>query len=166
MFRVALIAYLSTTTVLGPLLCCCNAQQLFSMMDGSKCCGNPTARHSDAEPARNTTHGHHHGHAHHHHEHSPVKATSKSDQAPAQNEHDGHNCPCGKHHASMVAAVVTSGVQLKAVELQTQPPQFVLVDLLPVLTALDAEYASMIAKLRPANLYGREILRAYQIMRC
>ena len=165
MFRVALIAYLSTTTVLGPLLCCCNAQQLFTMVEVSKCCGKSGRVHSNAKDSEHAAHDHHHGHAHHHHEHSPVEHTSKTDPAPTHDEHDGQNCPCGKHHASLVAVAVTDGVQLKAVELQSQT-WLIVVALLPLLSDFDADYASMIAQNRPADLYGREILRAYQIMRC
>jgi hypothetical protein len=66
----------------------------------------------------------------------------------------------------MVAAVVVDGVQWKAVELQFQT-WFVLADLTPsVLPEFDSAKASMLANIRPADLYGRELLRAYQIMRC
>ena len=164
MLRVVLIAYLSLTTVLGPALCCCNAQQLISVVDGSKCCGVPGARRSDAQLANDDGHSHHPGHAHHRHEHSPARDVAKTEPSPVRHEHNKENCPCGKHHASMVAAV-TDSVKVKAVELQNQT-WFVLVSLLPVLPEFDAEKASMIAHRRPADLCGREILRAYRIMRC
>jgi len=157
MFRVVLTAYLSLTTVLGPALCCCNVQQLFSMVNGSKCCGKPVARHSDAKLAQ------HAAHDHHRHEHSPAKDASKSEQPPAH-EHDGQNCPCGNHHAKLVAAV-TGDVQSKAVEMQNQTWS-VLVTIFPVVPKFDVHEASIIAHLRPADLYGREILRAYQTLRC
>ena len=162
MFRVALIAYLSLTTVFGPLLCCCNAQQLLSATDGlKKCCGKSAVLDTEAHAA----HAHHHGHAHHGHAHSPAEKTPESKQAPLNNEHDGQDCPCGKHHASLVATVAAEGLQLKAVEWHAQT-WFVLITLLPKLPRIDAESASLIAQIRPADLYGREILRAYQIMRC
>ena len=164
MFRVALIAYLSLTTVLGPALCCCNAQQLFSVVNGSSCCGKLVAQHSDAKTAQHAAHDHHDGHAHHRHESSPAKDTSKSEQAPVSHDHDGQNCPCGRHHASLVAAVADS-VQSKAVEMQNQTWS-VLVAILTVVPEFDVREASINAQLRPADLYGREILRAYQILRC
>lgn len=165
MFRVALIAYLSLTSVLGPLLCCCNAQQLLSATDGSKkCCGKSAALHSESHAAEHVAHAHSHGHVHHSHSHSPVDNTPEPEQAPLNDDHDGQDCPCGKHHASLVAAAVTGGVQMNAGELQTQT-WFVLVALLPG-PEFNAENASILAQIRPANLYGREILRAYQIMRC
>lgn len=165
MFRVALIAYLSLTTVLGPVLCCCNAQQLFSLVEGSKCCGRRVAQDSDAQLAHEDGHDHHHGHAHHRHEHSPAPEVAKTAPTPVPHEHDKENCPCGKSHVSMVAAAVTDGVQVKAVQIHNQT-WFVLVSVMPVLPEFDAEYASIFAHLRPADLYGREMLRAYQIMRC
>jgi hypothetical protein len=163
MFRVVLIAYLNLTTVIGPALCCCNAKQLVSMANGSKCCGKPAARRSDAQLAHDDGHDHHDGHAHHRHEHLPAKGT-KSNQAPVPHEHGGQNCPCGKHHANLVAAV-TDGVQAKAVEMQNQTC-FVLVSILPVVPEFDVHEASINAHRRPADLYGTEILRAYQILRC
>lgn len=157
MFRVVLIAYLSLTTVLGPLLCCCNARQLFSLVEGSKCCGKPVVQGSDAPLAHADAHDHnHHGHAHHRHEHSPTSDTPKSEQVPVPHEHDGQNCPCGKHHANLVA-LVTDGVKVRAVEIQYQS-WFVLVTLLPVMPEFDVHEASIDACLRPADLYGREML--------
>ena len=164
MFRVALIAYLSLTTILGPSLCCCNSQQLFSLVAGLKCCGKPVAPRSDAELVQVERHAHHHGFAHHRHEHSPAPASAKTDPAPVRQEHDEENCPCGKHYASMVA-VVTDGVPIKAVEMRN-PTGFVPDSLLPVLSESDLENVSLIGPRRHADLYGREMLRAYQIMRC
>lgn len=164
MFRASLIAYLALTTVLGPVLCCCNAQRLFLSVEGTKCCGKPVVQGADAQAAHEDGHEHHHGHAHHQHEHSPAPDVANPEPAPVRHEHDEENCPCGKHHASMVAAV-TDSVKLKSVETQNQT-WFVLVSLLPVPSEFDAENSSIIAHRRPADLYGREMLRAYQIMRC
>ena len=164
MAHLALVAYLSLTTVLGPALCCCNAQQLFSVFNGSSCCGRPVARSSDVHAAQHAAHDHQHGHAHHHHGTSPKKDPSQSKQRPMPHDHDGQNCPCGRHHASLVAAV-TDSIQSKAVEMQNLTWS-VLVTNSPVLPEFDAQEASINAQLRPADLYGREILRAYQILRC
>lgn len=166
LFRVALITYLSLTTVFGPLLCCCNAQQLLSATDGLKiCCGKSADLKSEAHSGERAAHAHRHAHADHSHSHSPAGKTPEPTRAPLDNEHDGQDCPCGKHHASLVATVAAEGLQLRAVEWHAQT-WFVLVALLPNLPKVDAESASLIAQMRPAVLYGREILRAYQIMRC
>ena len=135
------------------------------MVQGSKCCGRSAIAQAHAKTSEHHVHGHHHGHAQSHHEHPPAPGAGESEQAPANNEHDGQNCPCGKHHASLVATAVTNGIQLKAAELPALT-WHVVVAMLPVLSEFDADYASMIAQNRPATLYGREILRAYQIMRC
>jgi len=165
MFRVALIAYLSLTTVFGPALCCCNARQFFGARDGSQCCGKPAALHSDAPTDHHAVHDHHCGQAHHQHEQASASSASEPKQSPAENEQDGQNCPCGNHHASLVAAAISGGVRLNVDELQTQT-WFVLVAPLPVLPEYDAAQASRSAHLRPVGLYGREMLRAYSIMRC
>ncbi len=159
MIRVALIAYLSLTMVLGPLLCCCNAQQLLSTHDGpKKCCGKSAAPHFDGSTAKRLAHNHHHPH-------SSSKDSSKSDPAPAPDEHDGQNCPCGKHHANLVATAESGGIQSKVAELPVLTWHVALATL-SVRFGFDTDCVSMIAKNRPAILYGREILRAYQVMRC
>jgi hypothetical protein len=163
MFRLALIAYLSLTTVLGPLLCCCNAQQLATFVGGSQCCGKRVAQQTAPENTEHAGHSYH-GHSHHKHEHSPETEPSQSKQAPVPHKHNGQNCPCGKHHASLVAAA-TNIVQLNAVELQAQTWN-VLVAILPVAVDFEEQTASINTHLRPAKLYGREMLRAYSIMRC
>lgn len=164
MIRVVLIAYLSLATVLGPALCCCNAQQLFSMGNGSTCCTRAVLRHSDAENTQNASHHHHHANAQHHHEHSTAKDTSKSDQRTAPRKHGGSSCPCGKHYASLVAAL-TDGPPSNAGEVQNQKWS-VLVAALPAMPAVAVLETFVLAHRGPAKLYGREILRAYQILRC
>jgi len=158
MFRASLVVYLTLATVLGPVLCCCNAQRLFSSVEGSKCCRKGSA----AQVAHNDAHDH--GHAHHEHQHPPTPDAANSQSAPVRHEHDDESCPCGKHHVSLVVAV-PAGMQLKAADLQT-PTWYILVALLPALPEIDAQNSSINAQVRPADLYGREILRAYQIMRC
>lgn len=166
MFRIALIAYLSLTTVLGPLLCCCNAQQLLSATDSpKKCCGKSAALKSEVHAGEHAALAHRHAHTHQSHSQSPAENTPESKQGPLTNEHDGRDCPCGKHHTSLVATVAAKGLPLKTIESLTQTWQ-VLVILLPQQPRIDAESASLIAQIRPADLYGREMLRAYQIIRC
>jgi len=132
------------------------------MVNGSQCCGKPVAQQTDAKKANGA--GHHHGQTGHCHEHSPVEEAPTSEQAPVPSEHDGQNCPCGKHHAKLVAAA-TNLVQLNTIELQDQPWN-VLVAVLPEAALFAPQAASINSHLRPAKLYGREMLRAYQIMRC
>ena len=161
MLRVALIAYLSLTTVLGPALCCCNVQQLSTLVDGPKCCGKPADRRSNVETADAI---HEHGHAGHHHRHVSPKLATEAEQVPVPHKHDGEKCPCGKHHANLVAAI-TGSVQSVVGEIQHQTWS-ILVAALPVIAEFEVKTASISTHQRPADLYGREMLRAYQIMRC
>ena len=162
MLKIALIAYLCLTTVLGPALCCCNAQQLFSMAEGAKCCGERELR--ELPGPQPLAHCSHHGHAHHRHEKPMAKDSDKTDKLPpAGHNHDKQNCPCGEHHAKLVAAV-TNVAHYNGGDLQGQTWSFLAVAT-PTLPVFDGHLAVLIAA-RPAHLYGREILRAHQIMRC
>jgi hypothetical protein len=164
MLRVAVIAYLSLATVLGPSLCCCNARQLFSLVEtsGSHCCGKPSTGVSAS--AHNHSHKHHHGHEHvaENHFKSPAPV-ERSPQTPC--EHDNQDCPCGNRQASLIATATSEGTSVQALELQSQFFNQLAVDL-PVLPEFDVKAASATAHIRPADLYGREMLRAYQTMRC
>lgn len=164
MFRVALIACLSVTTALGPALCCCNAQQLFSMVARTSCCGkSPTAPDQDAALAEQGAHAHCLGH--HGHKHPPGKDAANTNVDPVSHEHDGQNCPCGNRQAGQVATSTENG-PLKVLEFKAQT-WLVPAAILPAsLSEFDALKASSLDRDRPADLFGREMLRAYQIMRC
>ena len=161
MLRVALIAYLGLTTVLGPLLCCCNAQQLFVLVAGTTCCGKLAQR--DVPVPKPHDHCSHHGHSHHPHD-SPVAKDNETSGLPSgEQRHDKHDCPCGEHHAKLVA-VVTDVAHWNGGDLIGQPWSALAVSTfgLPEFGGYLADHTAGI----PAHLYGREILRAYQIMRC
>ena len=164
MLRVAVIAYLSLTTVVGPALCCCNARQLFSFVEasGNHCCGKPAKE--VAAPSHSHSHKHHHGHEHvaDHHPDSPAPV-ERSPQTPC--EHDNQDCPCGNRQATLVATAAGERTNVQALELQSQFFNHPAVDL-PVLPEFDLTEASTTAHIRPADLYGREMLRAYQTLRC
>ncbi len=161
MLKIAVIAYLSLTTVLGPALCCCNAQQLFSILEGSTCCGKlASGEISESEPY---SHCSHHGHAHHRHEHPATTGNDTTDDLPpAGHQHDKQDCPCGEHHATLVAA--TDAANWNRTDLLSQT-WFELALATPALPEFGGPKAVLVVA-TPAHLYGREMLRAYQIMRC
>ena len=162
MLRVAFIAYLCVTTVLGPSLCCCNAQQLVAMVEGIKCCGK-RAHKEISVPER---HGHCSHHADAHHRHAPPNAKdteTRNELPPAGHQHDKQNCPCGEHHAKLVASL-TNVVHGNGGDLNGTALTILAVGT-PALPALHGDSAVLTAT-RAAHLHGRELLRAYQIMRC
>jgi len=162
MLRVAFITYLCLATVVGPSLCCCNARQLVAMVEGVKCCGKRA--HAEVTAPQRHDHCSHHGHAHHRHE-APEVPTSETtkDIPPAGHQHEKQNCPCGEHHANLVAAL-TDVAHWNGGDLKNS-----ILDGLANGTLASPEVHGSLAVStsgRPAHLYGREMLRAYQIMRC
>lgn len=162
MLRVAFIAYLCVTTVLGPSLCCCNAQQLVAMVEGAKCCGKPA--HKELSVPEPRGHCSHHTDAHHRHAKPEAKDTEKSsDLPPAWHQHDKQSCPCGDHQAKLVATL-TNAVHGNCGDLNCTGLPILEVGT-PALPELHGDLA-VLAAARATHLYGRELLRAYQIMRC
>jgi hypothetical protein len=160
MFRFALIAYLSFTTVLRPALCCCTVEQF---LPGSECCSGTGSSQADAEHASHKTHKNCHGHA------KPQKQTiaekhTQSDGQSTPCDQDGKNCPCGKRFASM-AIKASASFQTTHDEAQVQawPAHFLILAETP---SIDTQHVSLLAQSRQSDRYGREMLRAYQIMRC
>jgi hypothetical protein len=157
MFRVAFIAYLSLATVFGPLLCCCNMQRLLGSPTNRSCCQPQVecrkAQHcKSCERHRSNSQGE-----------NDAQATENSSH---RHDQPGGECPCGRRHATMLASGENSqSLSYSTINLPTfQWP--LSIDSLPVHASVEASITSMIAKFRPADLYGREILRAYQILRC
>jgi hypothetical protein len=65
----------------------------------------------------------------------------------------------------LVAIPSGEGAHGQAPELQIQFFNYLAVDL-PVLPELDVREAATTARVRPVDLFGREMLRAYQTLRC
>ena len=157
MFRVAFIAYLSLATVFGPLLCCCNMQRLLGSPTNRYCCQRQVECHKSQ-------------HCKSCERHRSNSQSEKDAQATENSSHrhapPGGECPCGRRHATMLASGGSSqSLSHSTIDIPTL--QWPLpIDTLPVQASVVASITSMIAKFRPADLYGREILRAYQIMRC
>lgn len=157
MFRFVLTAYLSLIAAFGPALCCCSLDHLAGMGAGDRCC---VAKKPD-------DHHHEHvgdGHTHHHHAHAPTPAVAQRENVAAgtpQVSSDRH-CECNRDVAQ-VPGLPRDGVshgELKAQLVQSWVLPHVWVNpalILPTTTANCCEQA-------PAPLYGREILRAYQIL--
>ena len=160
MLRFALIAYLSLATVLRPALCCCTAEQF---LPGSTCCNVTGSPQADAPAASHKSHKNCHGHAQTPAQSSTDKHT-QSDRKPAPCDQDGKNCPCGKRFASMAISAV-SGFQsiTSGVSDQSWTAQVLILDELP---SIDTLQVSFLAHEWHSDRYGREMLRAYQIMRC
>lgn len=169
MIRFALTAYLSLMAALGPALCCCNLRHLLAGSDTSSCCGKMHAKASPgADRHGHSHHGHshahgdhaHHHHAHHHHAHAPGPA-SPVDSNPLPQNHDGKDCPCGGQDE----LIAVGANDAKAPVLQNHGALLFAVAL-PIQPQASAVEATSIPQVRPSLLAGRELLRAYQIMRC
>lgn len=160
MIRFALIVYLSLTTVLRPALCCCMAKELLS---GSTCCSTKVALEPVAASHAHKPHKNCRGHAKPSRE-SASQKSAKTEQKQNPCEQDRSTCPCGKSFASM-AISASDGFQHGSVEVQskTWTEQSLSHTVLP---ASDVQQTSLLAQGRHSDRYGREMLRAYQIMRC
>ena len=171
MFRVALTAYLSFTAALGPLLCCCSLGQLVPITHSSNCC-----RKAESLAAKTISH-HHHGHSHHshdHHDNNGVANTGSTSASKPELPVDHSNnplprdpCPC--QHQSQMAALTSfqnSGLQISMDGLSS-------IEYLAISYSLRLSHAlsfkleiSFLSNGPPASLFGREMLRAYHILRC
>lgn len=159
MFRAALIAYLSLATVFGPLLCCCSMQKLFGASESTFCCKKSVAQQSKS-------HCHAKGGSHHHGQSHEEKGSKAGTSSPVQHDHEDGECPCGRRHANLLASSNAPAVHQMTIELPVQSWPLLADCCTPSQVTITASIASMSSKLRPADLYGREILRAYQILRC
>ena len=163
MIRLAIVAYLSLTTVLGPALCCCNLAQVFNVGSHRNCCETRVVaidhRSHSTSPAQRKHHC----------------CSDKADQSSAEGSNlpkspqDQHrrDCPCGRHQAKLVLATAsdTLGSRLNS----DSSPMFTFgfdAQMLPMDTKLSVRDREDGNDIRPAGLYGRELLRAYQTLRC
>jgi hypothetical protein len=147
MFRTVLIAYLSLATAISSPFCCCNMRQLFAKSATASCCqagvlrdmGCPNCQAEDSER----------------------DATAKALSPCSGN----HRCACAIRQAKLLApttVVSDAGASWGVVNLDYQAH----LNRTLVLPSLDSVTISIREKRRPATLYGRDILRAYQILTC
>jgi hypothetical protein len=157
MFRIAFIAYFSFATVFGPLLCCCNMQRLLGSPINRSCCQRQFECHKSQHCKaceRNRSKS------------QSEEASQATKNSSHRHDHPGGKCPCGRRQATMLASSGSSqSLSNSTIDIPTlQWP--IPIASLPEQAAVVASITSMFAKFRPADLYGREILRAYQILRC
>jgi hypothetical protein len=161
MFRYLLITYLSLTTVAGPFFCCCMLGTHQSKMTG--CC---TRIRTVAAPIKQTPSKHSHSHArckgHHHHSEAVQKPESDSQQpVPCERE----QCPCGGCDAKAIA------IANKAVNFDNPAESYSVGDAWIVSTNVFPRipfYLDPLASDEKVTQFsgGRDLLRAYCIMRC
>jgi hypothetical protein len=149
MFRLVLIAYLSFATAFSSLFCCCNLRQLFAKSATASCCNSDVLRTTSCPNCQA--------------EKSEDDATVKA-PLPC----NGHGrCACAVRQARLLPPAVVVGEAGDSWSWNTADAEFspdvFLTSALPSLEALLTRFRE---KQRPAKLYGREILRAYQILRC
>lgn len=160
MIRFALTAYLSLMAALGPALCCCNLRYLLAGSDTTSCCGKMHAKAGSGADHNHHDHSHTHGdHPHHHHAQARGPASPAESKSLPEN-HDGEDCPCGGQDE-----LVAAGSDAKTLVLPNQGTLIFAVAL-PIQLQVSAAEATSIPQVRPSLLAGRELLRAYQIMRC
>lgn len=166
MIRIAFVAYLCLMAALGPALCCCNLRQWLPGSESSLCCGKIGLKTDHGVHHHDGAHSHgkhshkHDGHSHHH-ANSTDSASVPANTDSLPQKHDGEECPCGRQD-DLIAVGQDS---TKVLDLQSHGT-FLFAVALPVKLQLDVVDAASIPQVRPALLAGREMLRAYQIMRC
>lgn len=164
MIRVAFVAYLSMMAAIGPALCCCNLRHLVAGSDASTCCGKIASKSGSADDHAGHDHaGHNHKHGGHTHHHAKVadSATPPADTNSLPQRHDGEDCPCGRQDDLIAVGPEAAN----ALDLQSHGSLLFAVAL-PIQVQIFAADEAEIPHVRPALLAGREMLRAYQIMRC
>lgn len=159
MIRFAFTAYLSLMAALGPALCCCNLRYLLAGSDTSSCCGKMHAK-AGSDRHGHSHHGHSHTHGNHHHHAQTPGPRSPADAKSLPQNHDGKDCQCGGQDK-----LIAAGTDAKTLVLQNQGTLLFAVAL-PIQLQVSAAQATSIPQVRPSLLAGRELLRAYQIMRC
>jgi hypothetical protein len=157
MFRLGLIAYLSLATVFGPFLCCCSVPRLTGLFGSD-------SRYANKAAGRNEISGNRVGRASCCNSQSSKPGTAKPESAPPANDGDRSNCPCGKHQPTVVATDVSQS-QSKIVDV-SEPLWDLPVANLSSLFDFDFVPQLDIVHEKPAGIYGRKMLRAFQIMRC
>lgn len=160
MLRLTLIIYLTFTVVLGPGLCCCSSQMLFPGAAQAGCCGS-----HKGETAPQAEHEHHHHHGDAHHSHSQATEVAEHSK-PSPCDHKEQDCPCGRHQQTLSISQSTDAATIRALEIQDLAVWALVVDTLS-LDSAGPDLHLLLSKghLGPAELSGREILRAYSVLR-
>lgn len=162
MARSALTAFLAIVTALGPVYCCCSVRQLFGSHREGSCCARTGAS------GRHVTHSHLHSHSH-----TPSRlrhASQSSNNSPADAKtslpRDGgrsNRCSCDRHRVYVSTHDPTSSDGLfKPLDICT-----VCSECGPfTFSVAESSHCAGCGLFRPANLCGRDILRALQTLRC
>ncbi len=163
MIRTALYVYLVTSLALGPAFCCCRIDQFFPGSSSKPCCVKRTLALTES-PSRSECHCSHEATASHEYAATrDVTKPSSDDKRPTNSPCDS-KCPCGKHDPGILVAAVhapTASASAPLIHAGWELCSFwslVSVEISGKPTELDRE--------KPALLSGREILRAYQTLRC
>jgi len=143
MLRIAVTAYLTFVAFIGPGLCCCTAIRL---ADGTHCRQSRQHEHK----SRSCCHS---------------KPVSDDGQRPSQNDQRPH-CPCNDHRSTPIA-LVASEVLVANVFTLGQAVGF-MVPIAVLDGGLPIVAGSLFAPVPGDDgvLFGRDILRAFQILRC
>lgn len=173
MWRFALIAYLCLATVMGPGLCCCSVVRIShaGATRRHSCCD-----HSRAASAEIASSSHRHDASHRSSQVARVRtdnpaaatlASARSGSVPSRQQ-DRHSCPCN-HQRSGTMATAVAKVNIAA-ELNGLSGHLLGYDLPPAFVAnvcdLSTRSKVQLSNGPPAELAGRGILRAYQILLC
>ena len=147
MFRAVLIAYLSVATAMSSSFCCCSMRQLFARSATASCCKAGVLRETSCPNCQQ-------------------EESDNDTNAQAKLPCDGdRHCGCGIRQAKQIAPTTVVGETSPSWGwLDLHYPDLVEYTFDPL--SLDGVTSRFRKKQRPAALYGRDILRAYQILRC
>jgi hypothetical protein len=166
MFRFALTAYLSVAAIVAPLLCCCALEHAVASTPKTSCCGKSASTGGAARSVGGHAH-HHHGHRHHGHAQGKPHAP-KSVPAGVPAKHNPDSCPCDKHLSKLVAVLEHKAEVVSTAhtgiwgQLFHALPVDAISDASDITSAVQHHFLSG----PPASLAGRDLLRAYHILRC
>jgi hypothetical protein len=166
MLQVALSLYLSLAVVIGPALCCCTMDGLFSGAVSSSACSHAGCCKSRNEPVGHGRHSHSHiGHPHSAGSHS--EASQQSSNEPAPCDHGQKKCPCKQHRETMAASQASQDLGQWSLDSVSDFFSTFSFAVLPF-ASLEKDAASTLklGEFRPRGVYGREILRAYHKLQC
>jgi hypothetical protein len=165
MLQHLLIAYLTLAVSCGPLLCCCTFRAVAS---GKACC---TATAQPCPNDHGARGGRHHcsGHKHHDNDAHPVgSSASQSINKHSRSGRSPHDCPCRKPHERKLLAIPTGDTvgSAAAVDATGQQLCWFLWPHTGEGTFLRRPLPMRAFSLPARFESGREMLRAYGILRC